>query len=643
MLHVAGDFFIPGQTLVFCRSSRYISAMDDQMLTGAEAIKAALKHISGKPGVYRMISAAGDILYIGKAKNLKNRVSSYAQNRHPSWRIMRMVEQVVKVEITEATSEAEALLLEASLIKKHKPRYNILLKDDKSFPFLYIDTTHDFPRIAKHRGSRKGKGHYFGPFASVDAVNETLAILQKAFLLRPCADTVFANRSRPCLQYQIKRCSAPCVDLISKEAYGAALEEAIQFLRGKSRDVQERFAQKMQQHSEAMEYEQAAAWRDRIAALTRIQQEQNLYAAGLDDADVLALHHSPGGSCVLAFFFRGGGHYGSHSWYPRHDEEQTPAEIMAAFIGQFYQRQTPPPEILVNVMPEDASVLTEALGLRAQGRVSLHQPQRGEKRNLMQQAEIRAEAALKRHLNSRMSEKKQMEALGKLFGMDEAPQRIEVYDNSHIMGTHALGAMIVATPEGFDKKSYRRFDMKDIAAEPGDDYAMMRETFRRRFSRLMREDPERKSGQWPDLVLIDGGAGQLSAVREVLEDAGISGLCYVAIAKGPDRNAGREQFFMPDKQPFTLPPGDAALHYLQRLRDEAHRFAIGSHRNKRSKALTHSALDDIPGIGAARKKALLHHFGSRKGVEDATLSDLKKVPGISQAIAEQIYGYFHSD
>ncbi len=610
-------------------------------LQGTAAIKAALKDIPNKPGVYRMMNAEGDILYVGKAKHLKNRVSSYAQARQATYRIMKMIEQVSRVEVTEAANEAEALLMEASLIKRHSPRYNILLKDDKSFPYIFIDGEHDFPRIRKHRGAQTAKGQYFGPFASVGAVNESLAILQKAFLLRPCSDSVLANRSRPCLQYQIKRCSAPCVGYISKQAYADSLEEAVQFLKGKSRDVQERFAQLMQQHSDAMEFEQAAAYRDRIHALTRVQQEQGLYAAGMQDADVIALQFTPAGSGIQVLFFRGGNHFGSQMFYPKHGDDETAEAVMAGFLGQFYQTHTPPGEILVNQMPEEASLLTEALGMRAERRVSLHLPIRGDKKQLVEQASANANAALERHLNARMSEKRQLETLGKVFGLDDVPQRIEVYDNSHIMGTNALGAMIVATPEGFDKKSYRKFNIKDVTTEPGDDYAMMREVFRRRFARLQKEDPDRTQGQWPDIVLIDGGLGQLSAVTQVFEDLGVTDLCYVAIAKGPQRNAGREQFFMPNMQPFTLPPGDPALHYLQRLRDEAHRFAIGSHRQKRSKSLTHSALDDIPGIGSTRKRALLHHFGSKKGVERASLAELKKVPGISQAVAEQIYGWFH--
>ena len=615
--------------------------MSEQPPIGIDVIKAALADMPAKPGVYRMLNAGGDILYIGKAKLLKNRVSNYANASGLTYRILRMVNQVAKVEINVTSSEAEALLLESNLIKQHQPKYNILLKDDKSFPSIFIEARHDFPRIQKHRGSQKEEGIYFGPFASVGAVNETLAILQKAFLLRPCSDAVFSNRSRPCLQYQIKRCSAPCVGYVDKQAYAAMIAEAADFMRGKSRDVQERFAIQMQAYSEQMEFEKAAVMRDRIKALTQVQQEQGMHAAGLDDADILALYQNENSACVQVTFYRGGNALGSQSFFPSQINEESPEHIMTAFIGQFYQSRTPANEILVSHMPQEASLLAEALAMRIDRKVDIRTPQRGAKRERMEQAVQLAKLTLERHLNMRMKEKEQLAALAKLFALDESPQRIEVYDNSHIMGRFAFGAMIVSGPEGFDKKSYRRFNIKDLTTEPGDDYAMMREVFTRRFARLQKEDADKSKGNWPDLVLIDGGAGQLSAVSQIFADLGVTDVTYCAIAKGPERNAGRETFFLPDQQPFTLPPNDAALHYLQRLRDEAHRFAIGSHRIKRAKSLTQSDLDDIPGIGATRKRALMHHFGSKSGVEKATLAELEKVSGINKKVARIIYDYYH--
>ncbi len=609
---------------------------------GVEVIKEALQTMPTKPGVYRMLNVAGDVLYVGKAKNLKNRVSNYASQRQLTTRILRMVAQTAKLEIVTTASEAEALLLEANMIKSLKPRYNILLRDDKSFPYIAVTMQHDFPRIRKHRGAQKKGEAYFGPFASAGAVNASIATLQKAFLLRPCSDSIFKNRTRPCLQYQIKRCSAPCVDYISKADYAELVREATDFLHGKSRGIQERLVKEMEDASAAMDYEKAAALRDRIRALTRVQQEQKLRVAGIGDADVMALIHGNEVSCVQVFFFRGGNHFGHQSYFPRHAKDAEPAEIMAAFIGQFYQRHTPPKEIILNTEPQEQAVLEEALSLRTPYKVQIHLPQRGDKKDVITQAETNAKVALERHITARASDAKLLEMLAETFGMDAAPQRIEVYDNSHIMGSHALGAMIAATPDGFDSSGYRRFNIKDFETEPGDDYAMMREVFTRRFSRLQKEDPDHTREHWPDLVLIDGGLGQLGIVRGVMEELGIADITLVAIAKGPDRNAGREQFFMPEREPFQLPPGDSSLHYLQRLRDEAHRYAIGSHRNKRSKSLQKSELDDIPNVGATRKRALLQHFGSKSGVEQATLAELQNVEGISKTVAKTIYDYFHS-
>lgn len=608
---------------------------------GADAIRAILADLPMQPGVYRMIDAKGDVLYVGKARQLKNRVSSYVSVGRLTTRIMRMVAQVANVEITVTGSEAEALLLEANLIKKHKPRYNILLKDDKSFPYIFIDTSHPYPRITKHRGAQSKKGTYFGPFASAGAVNEALAILQKAFLLRPCADSIFDHRTRPCLQYQIKRCSAPCVKLITESDYKESMTQAAAFLQGKSREVQSALAAQMDAAAHAMEYEKAALLRDRIKTLNKVQQQQSIHSSGLADTDVMAQSRIGDASCVQVMFFRNGSYFGNQFYYPRHAAESEDSEILSAFIGQFYQTHTPPRDILLNQSVQDQELLEKALALQCGQGVAINIPQRGDKFSLVQQAAAAAREALERQLNARRSEQKNLEAVAALFGLAGSPQRIEVYDNSHIMGRHALGAMIAAGPEGFMKSAYRRFNIRSEDLVPGDDYGMMREVLTRRFGRLQKEDPDRTQGLWPDLVLIDGGQGQLSTATAILTELGITGLNYVAIAKGPDRNAGREQFFVPDKQPFTLPPNDPVLHYLQRLRDEAHRFAISSHRVKRAKAISASTLDEVPSIGMARKRALLHHFGSKTEVERASLSELEQVPGISKKVAQLIYDYFH--
>ena len=643
----------------------YLTSMDNAEITptiGPEAVRLALKTIPPSPGIYRMIDAAGKLLYVGKAKNLHNRVTNYATARDLSTRILRMVSQIASEEVVVTQNEAEALLVEASLIKRFSPRYNILLKDDKSFPELLIAHDHPFPRIEKHRGAHRKKGEYFGPFASVGALNETMNLLQKVFLLRPCADTIFKNRSRPCLQYQIKRCSAPCVGYVTPEAYGEQVAKARDFLHGKHRDVQDDLATQMAAASEAMDYEKAALLRDRIRALTQVQQEQGLRAVGLNNADVMALARRGSKSVVQVFFYRQGSHFGNQSFHPRHETDASDAEVMAAFMAQFYQSHTPPPEILVNLMPDEASLLAEALAIQAGYGIDLRQPQRGDKLTLIENAASNAKASLDREEMEQASIFANLQKLQELFALPTIPKRIEVYDNSHIMGRHALGAFIVATPEGFDKKSYRSFNIKDVNTEPGDDYAMMREVFKRRFKNISGSGlstdktlTSLKAGSpssltttlaseeraLPDLILIDGGLGQLHAVEEALKEIQVEGLNLVAIAKGVDRNAGREWFFMPGREPFQLPENDAALHYLQRLRDEAHRFAIGKHRNKRSAALTTSALDDIPGIGASRKRALLNHFGSRADVEVASLAELENVTGISKTMAKIIYDYFH--
>jgi excinuclease ABC subunit C len=618
---------------------------------GLDALRAATQTLPSSPGCYQMIDAAGTILYIGKAKSLANRVASYTNVNNLTTRILRMVNQVARVETTVTQNEAAALLLESSLIKRHMPRYNVLLKDDKSFPYIRVDTSHPFPRIEKHRGAQSKPGEYFGPFANVHALNQAMALLQKIFLLRPCADTVFANRSRPCLQYQIKRCSAPCVGYVSETQYREQLDTARDFLKGKHRDVQVALAREMSAASEAQEYEKAALLRDRIRALTQVQQEQGLRISGLDDADVIALARRGSKSAVQVHFYRSGSAFGHQSFYPRHEEEVSDAELLQQFLGQFYQAHLPPPELLLGLEPTDSALLAEALTLRAGYGVALKVPQRGDKRDLLARVQATAEMALQKLESERTSLQEHLARLQTLFGMDAPPKRIEVYDNSHIGGSHAVGAFIVATSEGFDKKSYRSYNIQDATTTPGDDYAMMREVIRRRFKAGVRGealgvreenalDP-RPSTLYPDLLLIDGGIGQLHAVEEVLAQLGITGIALVAIAKGEDRNAGREWFYLPGKPPFQLPVNAPALHYLQRLRDEAHRFVIGRHRSKRSRSLTTSALDDIPGIGPGRKRALLQHFGSRRDVETATLEELAKVTGISKATARAIYDYFH--
>jgi excinuclease ABC subunit C len=604
-------------------------------MNGIDAIKHALKTMPTKPGVYRMLDAEGSVLYVGKAKNLKNRVSNYASPAGLSTRIMRMVEQTATMEIVIAQNEAEALLLESALIKKFQPRYNILLKDDKSFPYIAF-THHDFPRLKKHRGAQKAGAQYFGPFPSAGAVNQTLTVLQKAFLLRPCSDSIFKNRTRPCLQYQIKRCSAPCVGYVTPEQYAEQLAQAAAFLRGKNSDVQARLGNEMEAASAAMEYEKAAALRDRIKALTQIQHQQLLHAHGIKDADVITMMRDEEISIIQVAIFRSGQHFGHYSLFPKHQKDASNGEIMAAFMGQFYQRHTPPPDILVNHLPDDVAIMNDALTVRAERAVTVKKPQRGEKAQLMAQAEKTAEAALKRKRDSQASNQQHRVALAALFGLESAPERIEVVDNSHVMGSHAIGAMIVAGPDGFEKNQYRKFNMSDVTA--GDDVGMMREMLTRRFTRALKEDTI-----LPDLFLIDGGKGQLNACASVMETLGLQHVPLVAIAKGVDRHAGREWFFQKGRAPFQLPENDPTLHYLQRLRDEAHRFAITSHRNKRSKAISDSALDDIPGVGGHRKRALLRYFGSRRAVENATINELASAPGISHTLAETIYEYFHAN
>jgi excinuclease ABC subunit C len=601
---------------------------------GAELIAETVKTLPGSPGVYRMLNAAGDALYVGKAKNLKKRVLNYTQPDKNVIRIQRMIAETAAMEFTTTHTEAEALLLEANLIKKLKPRYNILLRDDKSFPYILITGDHPFPQVTKHRGAKDQKGEYFGPFASGFAVNETLTTLQKAFLIRNCSDNVFALRTRPCLQYQIKRCTAPCVGKVDEKSYAAQVDMARQFLNGKSRAIQESFAADMQKASDDMRFEDAATYRDRIRALTQIQMTQNIHVDGLDSVDLHALHQDHGQSCIQVFFFRAGQSFGNRAYFPRHEKDEAPEDILSAFIAQFYTNKPVPREIMVNGPVVAQDVIEDALREKSGHKVTITRPQRGQKTELIDMAEKNAAQALARRLASEAENAAMLERMAEVFGLPAPPERVEIYDNSHISGTDALGAMVVVTNEGWQKNSYRKFNIKNEKAA-GDDFAMMREVLTRRFAKTADDTA------LPDVILIDGGQGQLNAALQVLADCGHSDIPAIAIAKGPDRNAGREKFFMGGRDMFQLTPGDPLLYFLQRLRDEAHRFAITSHRGRRSRKMNETGLDAINGIGARRKKALLMHFGSAKAVAEAGIPDLQQVPGISHDIAEKIYRFFH--
>lgn len=609
---------------------------------GVAAIRATLKTLPVRPGVYRMQDARGDVLYVGKARALKNRVSNYTQVDRLPKRLQRMVAQTRSMTIVTTNNEAEALLLEAQLIKRFRPAYNVLLRDDKSFPFILLREDHEYPRIQKHRGARKAKGRYYGPFASAGSVTRTINALQKMFLLRSCTDSFFNNRSRPCLLYQIRRCSAPCVGRIDDAAYADLVRDAQDFLGGKSTKVQQKLGAAMQAAAEALDFEQAATIRDRLKALTFIQGSQAINAEGLGDADIFAMASKGGAMCIQAFFIRGGQNWGHRSFFPVHTADVEDAEVLTAFMTQFYEEVPPARLILTDRTPMECELVAEALTERAGGKVRIEVPQRGDRMRLIRQAQRNAVEALERRLAETTSQGKLLTDLADLFGLDGPPDRIEVYDNSHIQGTNALGAMVVAGPEGFRKNGYRKFNIKNPDTIPGDDFGMMREVFERRFSRAQEEDPDRDSGEWPDLVLIDGGRGQLNAAREVLENLGIEDVCLVGVAKGPHHGReGREVFHLLDGRELTLPINDPLLFYLQRLRDEVHRYAIGAHRQKRAKALTVSSLDEVPGIGPARKKALLMHFGTARAVRDAALEDLAKAPGVSRAVAQTVYDYFH--
>jgi len=609
---------------------------------GVAAIRNVLKTLPPKPGVYRMHDARGDVLYVGKARALRNRVTNYTQVERLPNRIRRMVAQTRSMTIVTTNSEAEALLLEAQLIKRYRPAYNVLLRDDKSFPFILLRSDHAFPRLQKHRGARKAKGNYYGPFASAGSVNTTINALQKLFLLRSCTDSFFSNRDRPCLLYQIKRCSGPCVGRISAEGYGELAADAKAFLGGKSTEVQAKLGREMESAAEALDFERAAVLRDRLKALTFIQGSQAINAAGVGNADIFALATKAGQVGIQAFFIRGGQNWGHRAFFPTHTQDLAEEDVLTSFLAQFYEDVPPPRTILLDRDLPEAALLAEALVERAGGKVEIVRPQRGDRVRLVQQATRNAAEALDRRLAESTTQGKLLQEVADLFELSEPPQRIEIYDNSHIQGTNALGAMVVAGPEGFLKGQYRKFNIKRAETAPGDDFAMMREVMERRFGRALEEDPDRERGHWPDLVLIDGGKGQMSAVKGVLDELGVEDVPLIGVSKGPDRNAGRETFHFPDGREITLPINAPVLFYLQRLRDEAHRFAIGAHRTKRSKAITASPLDEVPGIGPARKKALLMHFGTARAVRDASLEDLARAPGVSEAVARVVYDFYHA-
>ena len=609
-------------------------------LQGAALIKDEVKRLPDKPGVYRMMGEGGEVLYVGKARSLKKRVIQYAQGRFHTQRIAHMVDLTRSMEFVTTRTETDALLLEINLIKQLKPRFNVLLRDDKSFPEIVIRREHPAAQLRKHRGAHTIKGDYFGPFASAGAVNRTLNTLQKAFLLRSCSDSVYESRTRPCMLHQIRRCAAPCTGLIGLDDYAALVSQAEDFLRGKSRAVMQRMSQDMQAASDEMEFERAARLRDRIRALASIAQEQQINPETVDEADVFALFAEGGQACVQVFFFRAGQNWGNRAYFPRVDRTDGDAEVMEAFLGQFYDDKPIPKLILTNVEPSERDLLTEAFALKGGRKVEINRPQRGEKRQLVEHAFLNAREALGRKMAESSAQSKLLAGVCDAFGLDGPPERIEVYDNSHIMGTNAVGGMIVAGPEGFQKSQYRKFNIKGTDITPGDDFGMMKEVLKRRFSRLVKEESEGDATPRPDLVLIDGGAGQIAAVMEVMADLGVDDIAVVGVAKGPDRDAGLERFFIPGKPYFMLEPKSPVLYYLQRLRDEAHRFAIGTHRAKRSAEMKKNPLDEIEGVGPGRKRALLHAFGSARGVSRASVDDLLKVEGVSAPLAERIYGFF---
>ncbi|MEP4196848.1 MAG: excinuclease ABC subunit UvrC [Aliishimia sp.] len=609
--------------------------------TGHEVVQDYLKTLDGSPGVYRMLDTESRVLYVGKARNLKARVSNYARPSGHSARISRMISMTATMMFLTTKTETEALLLEQNLIKQLKPKFNVLLRDDKSFPNILVTADHDYPQLKKHRGSKKEKGAYYGPFASAGAVNRTLNQLQRVFLLRDCSDSMFESRTRPCLQFQIKRCSAPCVGKISPEEYTQTVRDAEKFLSGKTTDIQGRLAKDMQAASDDMEFERAAALRDRIKALTQVQTAQGINPKGVSEADIIALHMEQGQACVQVFFIRANQNWGNRDYYPRLAPDVDAAEVLEAFIGQFYDIREPPPQLILSNQVENPDLMADALSGKLGRKVELLVPQRGEKAELVDGALRNARESLARKMAETATQAKLLKGLAEAFDLDGPPQRIEVYDNSHIQGTNAVGGMIVAGPDGFMKNQYRKFNIKGEDITPGDDFGMMKEVLERRFKRLLKEDPDRKEGQWPDLLLIDGGAGQVSAVMQIMTEYGVEDIPMIGVAKGVDRDAGKEEFHRPGVRPFALRHNDPVLYFVQRMRDEVHRFAIGTHRAKRAKAVGATPLDEVPGVGAARKRALLAHFGSAKAVGRANLSDLKAVDGVSAALAEKIYAFFH--
>ncbi|MFC3165206.1 excinuclease ABC subunit UvrC [Ciceribacter thiooxidans] len=628
--------------------------IDHQGLSGAELIGEFVKKLPNSPGVYRMMNADGDVLYVGKARSLKKRVGNYAQGRVHSNRIARMVRETAHMEFVTTRTEVEALLLEANLIKRLRPRFNVLLRDDKSFPYILVTGDSRAPAIFKHRGARARKGDYFGPFASATAVGRTINSLQRAFLLRTCTDSVFETRTRPCLLYQIKRCSGPCTGEISDEGYAGLVREAKDFLSGKSQNVKAAIAKSMNEAAENLDFERAAVFRDRLAALSHVQSHQGINPAGIEEADVFAIHHEGGFSCIQVFFFRTGQNWGNRAYFPKADPQLSGAEVLGAFLAQFYDDKPCPRQVLLSETIEEQDLLAAALSERAGHKVQVLVPQRGEKKDILDHVVANAREAHGRKLAETASQSRLLAGLAETFGLPYVPRRIEIYDNSHIMGTNAVGGMVVAGPEGFVKNQYRKFNIRSTDITPGDDFGMMREVMTRRFSRLLKdegkpdrsqpsaEDADNPFPAWPDVILIDGGQGQMTAVRAILDDLDIRDcVTAIGVAKGVDRDAGRERFFIEGKPDFTLPPRDPVLYFIQRLRDEAHRFAIGSHRARRKKEMVKNPLDEIGGIGPSRKRALLQHFGTAKAVSRAAISDLISVEGISEAVARQIYNHFH--
>ncbi|MBV7377348.1 excinuclease ABC subunit UvrC [Maritimibacter dapengensis] len=615
----------------------------DTKRTGHAVIAEYVRQLNNAPGVYRMLDGQGRVLYVGKAKSLKNRVSNYANRSGHSARIARMISQTASMMFLTTKTETEALLLEQNLIKQLKPHFNVLLRDDKSFPNILVTKDHAYPQIRKHRGAKKTKGAYYGPFASADAVNRTLNQLQKVFLLRNCSDSMFESRTRPCLLYQIKRCAGPCVGKVSEADYADLVKDAERFLSGRTTKVQSELAEEMQAASDAMEFERAAALRDRIAALTKVQSSQGINPRGVTEADVIALHMEGGQACVQVFFIRANQNWGNKDFYPKTGAGADEAEVLRGFIGQFYDTKEPARTLLLSHDIEERDLMAEALTEKLGRKVEIAVPQRGEKMELVSNAARNARESLGRKMAESATQAKLLSGLAEAFDLDAPPARIEVYDNSHIQGAHAVGAMIVAGPDGYMKSQYRKFNIKGDGLTPGDDFGMMKEVLTRRFKRLLKEDPDRESEAWPDLLLIDGGAGQVSAVQQIMEDLGVEDIAMIGVAKGIDRDAGKEEFHRTGKRPMALRRNDPVLYFIQRLRDEAHRFAIGTHRAKRSKTIAANPLDDVPGVGAGRKKALLAHFGSAKAVTNASLDDLKAVKGISAALAETIHGHFHEN